>query len=77
MAKDTFFNKKQTLNAGGRLIDLSSPKVMGIINLTPDSFFAGSRKQNIADALHQAEKMLDRGCDIFRYRGIFFTPRCR
>jgi len=61
VAKDTFFQKKVTLNAGGKLIDLSSPKVMGIINLTPDSFYAGSRKQNINEALLQAEKMLNDG----------------
>jgi len=61
MAKDTFFRKKETLNAGGRLIDLSTPKVMGIINLTPDSFYAGSRKQGMEDALQQAEKMLMEG----------------
>jgi len=59
--KDTFFRKKATLNAGGRLIDLSSPKVVGIINLTPDSFFAGSRKQGMAETLLQAGKMLDEG----------------
>ena len=61
MAKDTFFKKKETLNAGGRLIDLGSPKVMGIINLTPDSFFAGSRKQVIPEILSQAGKMLNEG----------------
>ena len=61
MAKDTFFQKKATLNAGGRLIDLSSPKVMGIINLTPDSFYAGSRKTDISAALELAEKMLIEG----------------
>jgi dihydropteroate synthase len=61
MAKDTFFNKKATLNAGGKLIDLSTPKVMGIINLTPDSFYAGSRKESVADALKQAGKMLADG----------------
>jgi len=61
VAKDTFFRKKETLNAGGRLIDLSHPKVMGIINLTPDSFYAGSRKQGIDEALMQAGKMLDEG----------------
>jgi len=61
MAKDTFFRKKVTLNAGGRLIDLSSPKVMGIINLTPDSFYAGSRKPEVDDALLQAGKMLNDG----------------
>jgi len=64
MAKDTFFQKKVTLNAGGKLIDLSRPKVMGIINLTPDSFYAGSRKQGIDAALQQAEKMLDEGADF-------------
>jgi dihydropteroate synthase len=61
MAKDTFFRKKLTLNTGGKLIDLSTPKVMGIINLTPDSFYADSRQPAIADALQQAEKMLDDG----------------
>jgi dihydropteroate synthase len=61
VAKDTFFHKKVTLNAGGKLIDLSTPKVMGIINLTPDSFYAGSRKPAVADALQQAEKMLAEG----------------
>src|ERR1700761_4921251 len=61
MAKDTFFRKKETLNTGGKLIDLSTPKVMGIINLTPDSFYAGSRKQSVDEALQQAEKMLNEG----------------
>jgi dihydropteroate synthase len=61
MAKDTFFQKKATLNAGGKLIDLSTPKVMGIINITPDSFYAGSRKTEIDTVLKQAGKMLADG----------------
>jgi dihydropteroate synthase len=61
VAKDTFFHKKATLNAGGKLIDLSSPKVMGIINLTPDSFYTDSRKQDIPAVLSRAEKMLSEG----------------
>jgi dihydropteroate synthase len=61
MAKDTFFQKKATINAGGRLIDLSSPKVMGIINLTPDSFFAGSRKQSVEAAVARTREMLAEG----------------
>ena len=61
MGKDTFFKKRETLNAGGKLVDLSSPKVMGIINLTPDSFFIGSRKQAVPEILEQAEKMLNEG----------------
>ena len=64
MAKDTFFRKKATLNASGKLIDLSTSKVMGIINLTPDSFYAGSRKPLITDALNQAGKMLGEGADF-------------
>ena len=64
VAKDTFFQKKLTINAGGKLIDLSIPKVMGIINLTPDSFYAGSRKPLLADALQQANKMLAEGADF-------------
>jgi len=61
LAKDTFFRKKATLNAGGKLIDLATPREMGIINLTPDSFYADSRKQSIDAALQQAGKMLGEG----------------
>lgn len=64
MAKDTFFRKKGTINAGGKLIDLSVPKVMGIINITPDSFYAGSRSMDVSSALQQAEKMLNEGADM-------------
>jgi dihydropteroate synthase len=61
MVKDTVFNKKVTLNAGGKLIDLSTPKVMGIINITPDSFYAGNRKPGVEEALQLAQKMLEDG----------------
>ncbi|ASU35817.1 dihydropteroate synthase [Mucilaginibacter xinganensis] len=64
MAKDTFFRKKATVNAGGKLIDLSEPKVMGIINLTPDSFYSGSRKPGTEAALQQADKMINEGADF-------------
>ncbi len=64
MAKDTFFRKKGTINAGGKLIDLSTPKVMGILNITPDSFYAGSRVESVNHALQKAAKMLAEGADI-------------
>lgn len=64
VAKDTFFRKKGTINAGGKLIDLTVPKVMGIINITPDSFYAGSRKQDATSALEQASRMLAEGADF-------------
>ena len=64
MAKDTVFRKKATINVRGRLMDLSTPQVMGIINLTPDSFFADSRKPAVADALQQAGHMLANGATL-------------
>ena len=49
------------INCKGRLIDLSEPKVMGIINITPDSFFSGSRKNSEKEILTTAETMLKDG----------------
>jgi dihydropteroate synthase len=70
VAKDTFFQKKVTINAGGKLIDLTTPKVMGIINITPDSFYAGSRKTDVDQVRLQAEKMLTEGA-IFLDLGAY------
>lgn len=50
-----------TINCKGQLIDLSVPKVMGILNLTPDSFYDGGRYKNDNDILSQTEKMLNQG----------------
>ncbi|WP_299053896.1 dihydropteroate synthase [uncultured Polaribacter sp.] len=50
-----------TINCKGTLIDLTSPKVMGILNITPDSFFDGGKYKNEKDILNQTEKMLSDG----------------
>ena len=50
-----------TINCNGKLIDLSSPKIMGILNITPDSFFDGGKYNNTAAILFQVEKMLTEG----------------
>ena len=50
-----------TINCNGTLVDLTSPKVMGILNITPDSFFDGGKYKNESDFLLQAEKMLLEG----------------
>jgi len=50
-----------TINCLGNLIDLSSPKVMGILNITPDSFYDGGKYKNESEILHQTEKMLFEG----------------
>ncbi|WP_316817746.1 dihydropteroate synthase [Pedobacter nyackensis] len=61
MAKDTFLNRKTTLNVKGRLIDLSSPCVMGILNLTTDSFYSNSRISSVELALQRAKVIIDEG----------------
>jgi len=53
-----------SINCNGRLIDLSKPKLMGILNLTPDSFSDGGKYNNEKSALHQAENLLKNGATI-------------
>jgi dihydropteroate synthase len=50
-----------TINCKGKLVDLSTPKVMGILNCTPDSFFDGGKYKNETEILSQVEKMLRDG----------------
>lgn len=50
-----------TLNIKGRLLDLSEPKVMGILNATPDSFFADSRKQTEREIAERADEIVAQG----------------
>ncbi|MCK0160377.1 dihydropteroate synthase [Allomuricauda sp. F6463D] len=50
-----------TINCKGELVDLTSPKVMGILNLTPDSFFDGGKYKEERSILNQVEYMLDHG----------------
>jgi dihydropteroate synthase len=64
MPKDTLFCQKQTLNCGGKIINLSSALVMGIINITHDSFYKGSRFTSEEAALNIAEQMLKEGAGI-------------
>ena len=51
----------RSINCKGKLIDLNTPKVMGILNITPDSFYDGGSYKNEQDILKQAEKMLADG----------------
>ena len=51
----------KTINCLGNLIDLESPKVMGILNLTPDSFYDGGKYKSEKQILNQVEKMLTEG----------------
>tara|TARA_B110000093_G_scaffold123165_1_gene131875 strand:- start:196 stop:1020 length:825 start_codon:yes stop_codon:yes gene_type:complete len=53
-----------TLNCNGKLIDLSSPKVMGILNVTPDSFYDGGKFKNDKSILIQTEKLISEGANF-------------
>ncbi len=52
------------INVNGRLMDLSQPQVMGILNVTPDSFYANSRKQTEEEIATRARQILDEGASI-------------
>ncbi len=63
-----------TLNCRGKIIDLSTPVVMGILNLTPDSFFDGGKFTNEEVVLQQAEKLLLEGAMIIDVGGMSSKP---
>lgn len=65
---------KKTLNIAGKLLDLSTPQVMGILNVTPDSFFSGSRVLQIEDAYKKADKMLSEGASMLDIGGHSTRP---
>jgi len=68
------FSTNKTWNVNGRLLDFSKPKVMGILNLTPDSFYDGNRHFNPTAAIKQTEKMVKDGADIIDVGGYSSRP---
>lgn len=61
-----------TINIKGRLMDLSTPQVMGILNVTPDSFYSGSRKQTEMEIAQRANQIIEEGGSIIDV-GAFST----
>lgn len=55
---------KMNINCNGNLIDLTTPKVMGILNVTPNSFYDGGKHKEINSIIHQVDKMLSEGADF-------------
>lgn len=66
--------EQTTINCRGRLLDLSSPLVMGILNVTPDSFFENSRVNDVLLLLEKAEKQLKEGAAILDIGGMSTRP---
>ena len=67
-------NNKTTINCKGKLIDISSPIVMGIVNVTPDSFYDGGKSNSVAKALIQTKKHLNEGATIIDVGGYSSRP---
>jgi dihydropteroate synthase len=72
--ENNFFSTNKTLNLNGRLVDLRTPRIMGILNVTPDSFYDGNRYTSEADILKQVEKMLSHGAMFIDVGGYSTRP---
>jgi dihydropteroate synthase len=64
MLQDTFFETKNTINCRGKIMNLSAPLVMGIVNLGPDSFYDGGKYVTRWDVMKRVEKLLTEGAAI-------------
>lgn len=65
------------INCKGKLIDLTQPKVMGILNLTPDSFYDGGTYRNESDIVNQVAKMLSEGATFIDVGGYSSRPNAK
>lgn len=71
---DALFSTSQTIRLNGQLLDFSKPQIMGILNITPDSFYEGSRVSSVELALQQASSMIDSGALILDIGGHSTRP---
>jgi len=73
--KDTPFKKKsRTIKCRNKIIDFSTPKIMGVLNLTPDSFYDGGKYQQKKFRIEQTAKMLREGADIIDLGAVSSRP---
>lgn len=77
MDKTTYFYPNLTINAGGRIVDFSRPRIMGILNVTPDSFFDGGRYDAPDSAVLRAKQMVDEGAEMLDIGGMSTRPGAR
>jgi dihydropteroate synthase len=69
-----FLKRKSTINLNGRILDLSTPVVMGIINVTPDSFFDGGKYKTEKKVLKRAEDILEQGGKVIDIGAVSTQP---
>ncbi|HEY9117935.1 MAG TPA: dihydropteroate synthase [Roseivirga sp.] len=72
--KDKLFEVKSTLNINGNLVSLEEPQVMGILNITPDSFYSESRLNQESAILKKADQMISEGALILDIGGYSTRP---
>jgi dihydropteroate synthase len=72
--KDTYLLDNYSINCKGNLIDLSTPKIMGIINVTPDSFYDGGKIKSDKGLLTKVESFLKEGANIIDIGGYSSRP---
>jgi len=72
--KYTIFSKKSFINCGGSLMDFSEPRIMGILNVTPDSFYDGGFYYDETAFSAQIEQLIDEGADIIDVGGYSSRP---
>lgn len=73
--QSTVIPKKRTVNCRGKLIDLSTPAVMGILNVTPDSFFDGGRYNEASQLVERAAQHLTEGASILDIGAVSTRPK--
>jgi dihydropteroate synthase len=69
-----FLKRKNTINLDGRIINLAQPVIMGILNVTPDSFFDGGKYKTEKNILKRAEEILEQGGDIIDIGAVSTKP---
>lgn len=74
MDKTTYFYPNKTLRLGNSILDLSTPAIMGILNVTPDSFYDGGKYVLETAVLRQTEQLLAEGADIIDIGGMSTRP---
>ena len=72
--KNTSFSHRHRLNCGGKILDLESPKVMGVLNVTPDSFYDGGRFREGKVILDGVARMLEEGASIIDIGAVSTKP---
>jgi dihydropteroate synthase len=72
--KDTFFSKNLSLNIRGKLFDISTPRVMGILNLSPDSFYDGGKYSTRDEIKRRVEQIVNEGAEMIDVGAVSTRP---